>query len=79
MTRIGEQTEARNYHIMKSNMADELQQQEIEENNRMETMQEEKDQEKKEHANSSSVRRALGTLFHAASTRRAKSTRHAWI
>ena len=32
---------------MKSNMADELQQQEIEENNPMETMQKENDQEKK--------------------------------
>ena len=48
VTRIGEQTKTRNDLIIKSNMArDELQQQEIEENNPMETMQKEKDQEKK--------------------------------
>ena len=47
MTKIGEQTKARNDLLMKSNMADELQQQEIEKNNPMETMQKEKDQEKK--------------------------------
>ena len=31
------------------------------------------------HIANSSVRTALDTRFHAASTRRAKSTRHAWI
>ena len=41
MTRIGEQTKVRDYCIVKSNMVDELQQQEIEEKNHMETTQEE--------------------------------------